>query len=305
MTESSPLVSIVLSTYNRSNVLIYAIESVLQQSLEDWELLVIGDACTDDTDQLMRSFTERDERISYHNRPVNFGEQSAPNNDGVARCNGHYIDFINHDDIWLDDHLATLTEAIRTRDCDMVFSLVNSVQADGSSRIVGATPEGRYTPLLLTPASSWLATRATIEDVGAWRPARELYNMPSQDWCYRAWKSGKRIEMVSCLSVVAIPSGLRQNSYSGRESEINGRYFDWSRNAMEYRSRALSGAVVGHSEQWLKRYPSRTLVKWSIINTLRRTLVFCGIHPEAAKNFIRHGRKGGFIASLRRIRGIS
>ena len=299
------LVSIVLSTYNRSNVLYYAVESVLRQTFTDWELLVIGDACTDDTDLLMHSFVERDERVRYKNRKTNFGEQSGPNNDGVAESSGRYVAFLNHDDIWLEDHLEVLVRAIRERDCDMVFSLVDYVQPDNTSRIVGATPGGEYDPLLFVPASSWLVKRETLEDVGPWRPAGQLYNIPSQDWCFRAWKLGKKIEMVADLTVVAVPSGLRKNAYSSRECDVNERLFVASGDVLAFRQRELTNAVVEHSEQWLKRYSAGVLFKWGIINAVRRLLFFAGFHPEAVKNFIFHPGKGGFMARLHKIRGIN
>jgi len=62
-TVNSPLVSVITATYNRSNVLALAIESVRWQNLCDWELLVIGDAWTDDTEQVVASFA--DPRIHY------------------------------------------------------------------------------------------------------------------------------------------------------------------------------------------------------------------------------------------------
>jgi len=303
--NSQALVSIVLSTYNRSNVLFYAVESVLRQTLKDWELLVIGDACTDDTDRLMRSFVERDKRISYHHRTDNFGEQSGPNNEGVARSSGRYIAFLNHDDVWLEDHLEILVQAIRDRGCDMVFSLVDYLLPDNTSRIVGATPSGEYDPMLFIPASSWLLKREMAEDVGPWRPARQLYNIPSQDWCFRAWKLGKKMELVATLSVAAVPSSIRKNVYSSRECDVNEQYFVASRDVLAFRQRALTDAVVGHSEQWLKRYSVGVLFKWGIINMLRRLARFSGLHPEAAKNFIRHPGKGSFIARLHKIRGVS
>ena len=305
VSHAQTLVSIVVSTYNRSNVLYYALESVLRQTFKDWELLVVGDACTDDTDLLMHSFVERDKRIRYQNREFNYGEQSGPNNDGVAESSGRYVAFLNHDDIWLEDHLEVLVGAIRERGCDMVFSLVDYLQPDHVSRIVGATPSGEYDPLLFVPASSWLVKRETLEDVGPWRPARQLYNIPSQDWCFRAWKLGKKIEMVANLSVVAMPSGLRKNVYSNRECDVNERYFTASGDMSAFRQRELTNAIVEHSEQWLKRYPAGMLIKWGIINTVRRLLFFIGLHPEAVKNFIFHPGKGGFIASLHKVRGIS
>lgn len=67
-----PLVSVIMATYNRSNILPYAVRCVLSQTLTDWELLVVGDACTDDTEAVMGTFT--DQRVRFINLPQNVGE---------------------------------------------------------------------------------------------------------------------------------------------------------------------------------------------------------------------------------------
>src|SRR5262245_25925832 len=105
-----PKVSIITATYNRSNVLRYAITRVLGQTCTDWEWLIVGDGCTDDTAAVVGRVG--DERIRFTNLPKNHGEQSAPNNAGVALAAGTYIAFLNHDDLWFSDHLSTLVAAI-------------------------------------------------------------------------------------------------------------------------------------------------------------------------------------------------
>ena len=68
-----PRVSIITSTFNRSNVLRLAIASVRRSTFEDWELLVVGDHCTDDTEAVVSAFG--DSRIRFFNLPQNHGEQ--------------------------------------------------------------------------------------------------------------------------------------------------------------------------------------------------------------------------------------
>src|SRR3954449_1280859 len=99
----SPAVSIVVATYNRSNVLELAIASARAQTFTDWEMHVVGDACTDDSEQVVASFA--DPRIHWTNLPVNHGDQSGPNNHGVERSRGRYVAFLNQDDLWFPDHL--------------------------------------------------------------------------------------------------------------------------------------------------------------------------------------------------------
>ena len=98
--HSSPdalsLASIILPTYNWSAVLPFSIASALDQSFGDFELIVVGDGCTDDTEAVVRSFA--DARIRFVNLERNSGAQSAPNNAGVELARGRWIFFLNHDD---------------------------------------------------------------------------------------------------------------------------------------------------------------------------------------------------------------
>jgi glycosyltransferase involved in cell wall biosynthesis len=83
-----PAVSIVLATYNRPAVLAFAIRSVLAQDVAGWELIVVGDRCSEATGVLVGSFAGR--RIRYVNLALNTGEQSGPNNVGIARARGRH-----------------------------------------------------------------------------------------------------------------------------------------------------------------------------------------------------------------------
>ena len=106
----SPFFSIVLATYNRGRHIEPTIASVLRQTFDDFELIVVGDGCADDTEQAVTSF--RSERISWRNLETNGGSQSFPNNAGIRSARGRWIAYIGHDDIWAPDHLACLRETI-------------------------------------------------------------------------------------------------------------------------------------------------------------------------------------------------
>jgi hypothetical protein len=81
--EPLPPVSIVIATYNRSHVVAHAIASVRRSTVTDWELIVVGDHCTDDTEAVVAGFA--DPRITWVNLAENAGEQSGPNNEGIRR----------------------------------------------------------------------------------------------------------------------------------------------------------------------------------------------------------------------------
>ena len=78
--RASPQVTVIIATYNRSGALRYAISSVLAQTYRDFELLVVGDACTDDSASVAAEFA--DPRVRWHNLSTNCGNQFGPNNHG-------------------------------------------------------------------------------------------------------------------------------------------------------------------------------------------------------------------------------
>jgi glycosyltransferase involved in cell wall biosynthesis len=114
-----PAISIITATYNRSHVLACAIESAIRQSWTDWELIVVGDACTDDTAEVVEQFG--DPRIRFVNLHRNFGEQAGPNNVGIAESRGPLVAFLNHDDVWLPHHLTLCREVMLGEQADFVF----------------------------------------------------------------------------------------------------------------------------------------------------------------------------------------
>jgi glycosyltransferase involved in cell wall biosynthesis len=95
-----------MATYNSGRHIVPSVQSVLRQTLQDFELLIVGDGCTDDTEAAIRPFLS--DRVSFCNQAVHSGSQSAPNNLGIAAPRGMNVAFIGHDDIWSADHLASL-----------------------------------------------------------------------------------------------------------------------------------------------------------------------------------------------------
>lgn len=299
---TSPLVSIITATYNRSNVLRLAIESARWQSFQDWEMLIIGDACTDDTEQQVAAIG--DPRIRFLNLKENVGEQSGPNNEGFRHARGRYIAYLNHDDLWLPDHLEVALEGIERSGADMVFTLVDAVTSQGVNSLYCLVPDSRYEPGLLVPASCWLCRREMIEEVGPWRFYQECHSVPSQDWLYRAWKVGKDMRLVPVMSVVAIFSGSRQGAYSNRDAMENQLYFERIRNEPDFRGKELTSIVTNYETPWHRWYPARTLVLRALRNTLARACVLSGLDPVAIRNFFIYLRKGAFIDRLRQRRGL-
>lgn len=98
-----PKVSIVISTYNRAHMVGRAIKSVLNQTYQDFEVIIVDDASTDNTEEVVKSFN--DERLRYIRHEVNSGGHAAPQNTGIEIARGEYIAFLDDDDEWLPEKL--------------------------------------------------------------------------------------------------------------------------------------------------------------------------------------------------------
>lgn len=104
-----PFFSVVIPTFNRSNKLAITVRSVLEQEFQDFELLIMDDGSTDNTEEIVRNFA--DSRISYEWAP-NSGGPATPRNRGIAKASSSWITFLDADDIWYPTRLSEVAKAI-------------------------------------------------------------------------------------------------------------------------------------------------------------------------------------------------
>jgi glycosyltransferase involved in cell wall biosynthesis len=107
---NTPFFSIILPTYNRAHFLPKAIQSVINQSFTDWELIIVDDGSTDNTSELVESYCKKDKRIRYIYQENE--ERSAARNKGIELAKGEFICFLDSDDYYLDEKLANLIKSI-------------------------------------------------------------------------------------------------------------------------------------------------------------------------------------------------
>lgn len=113
--EATPKVSVLVPTYNRSHVVVRALESIAAQTYRNWEIIVIDDGSTDDTAEQVRRFGERhgldETRLIYLFQP-NQGKSVALN-EGIKRISGEWTGFLDSDDVWLPEKLELQWKALR------------------------------------------------------------------------------------------------------------------------------------------------------------------------------------------------
>lgn len=107
------VISVIIPTYNRANLIPRAIASVREQSYQDLEIIVVDDASEDDTARVIQQI--HDYRIKYIRHQTNYGGSEARNT-GIKNARGKYIAFLDSDDVWLPDKLSSQLAAISQQD---------------------------------------------------------------------------------------------------------------------------------------------------------------------------------------------
>lgn len=170
----SPLVSVLMPIYNGERYLVDAIKSVLAQTWQYWELILINDGSTDDSAKIAQSFIRQDSRIRYYEQS-NQGLPAALNA-GLRRATGTYIAALAQDDQWLPHLLETLANVLeRNSEAVAVYGLARTMDASGqdlpqtfgrvvpSSQLYDCLIEGNF-----IPACAMMIRRAGLEAVGGY-----------------------------------------------------------------------------------------------------------------------------------------
>lgn len=126
-----PLVSVIIPTYNRSRIVLRAIESVLHQTFTDYEIIVVDDASSDDTEEVITG--RYGDKIIFIKKAENKGLATARNT-GIQASRGVYIAHLDDDDEWLPEKLAAQVKLIRQNpSLGLVYCGYFKVKEDGTT----------------------------------------------------------------------------------------------------------------------------------------------------------------------------
>ncbi|MFA4662862.1 glycosyltransferase family 2 protein [Pyrococcus kukulkanii] len=180
---SRPTVSVIIPTYNRAQMLVRAIRSVLNQTFEDFELIIVDDASTDDTPKVVEGI--RDGRVRYIRLEKNSGGPVARNT-GIKKARGKYIALLDDDDEWLPHRLELQVEKMEEvdRNVGVIYGGFYYVSQDTGKIIGRRLPKYRgnvYEHLLrenFIGSPTLLIKRECFKRAGLFDPKLKS----SQDW---------------------------------------------------------------------------------------------------------------------------
>jgi len=141
-----PLVSVVMAAYNAAEYIAESILSVQNQTIPDWELIVIDDCSADTTVQIVAGLAQEDSRIRLYQSERNMGVAKS-RNQGLERCRGAYIAFLDSDDIWHPEKLEMQISCFQQTGADLVYTSYVTV-GENLRKIFEVPPSATFNRLL-------------------------------------------------------------------------------------------------------------------------------------------------------------
>ena len=176
------LVSIITPCYNAAEFISQTIDSVLNQSFSNFEMLIIDDSSTDNSSSIIHKYSLKDSRIKYLKTQNPSGSPSLPRNIGIENAKGKYIAFLDADDIWLADKLQKEVEFLEQNKYDLVYSYYEKIDFNGTrnNRIIKTREQTTYQDLLKSNSIPCLTSIIRREAIGKTR----FKQIPQEDFCF-------------------------------------------------------------------------------------------------------------------------
>ncbi len=192
--NNSPLVSIVIPTYNHAPMLQRALATVIEQTYQNWNAIVVNNYSTDNTLEVVAQFNDpRIQCVNFRNN----GVIGASRNEGIALATGKYVAFLDSDDTWFPAKLEKCVEILESGS-DLVCHAEYWIDESGYSRLVAYGPSKAATHHNLIYKGNRISTSATVvrtallKEVHGFDVAPELISTEDYDlWIRLATKSNK------------------------------------------------------------------------------------------------------------------
>ena len=125
------LVSIVTPLHNAEKYISETIESVINQTTKDWELIVIDDGSADGGPAIIEEYHKQDSRVRLIRNKYNLGPAQTRNR-GIEAATGRYIAFLDSDDVWLPNKLETQLRFMQTTNSPFTFAYYEQIDEEGN-----------------------------------------------------------------------------------------------------------------------------------------------------------------------------
>jgi len=217
----SPFFSVVIPTYNRAHLIVPTLQSVLNQEFRDFEVLVIDDGSTDETEDIVEINFPNQSQIKYIRKKNE--ERSIARNTGFHLARGEYVVFFDSDDLMFPHYLDTLHKAIEKHlDCNF-FATKYQIDTDSviSTNEIALLAEGFYDYRLLLKGNIFGTMVAAKKQNANFYPFPPSFSM-CEDWIFNMVNlRNDKIYLIDNVGITIVNHDTR--SMANNEKAIKGR----------------------------------------------------------------------------------
>lgn len=213
----SELVSIITPTYNAEKFITETLKSVQNQTYQNWEMILVDDASTDETVKSISDFAKKDSRIKLFKLEKNSGNGFA-RNIALEKAVGKYIAYLDADDLWFPNKLEKQIQFLKENNLHFTFSFYDCIDEEGNSlnRRVEAPINLTYDELFFC---NYVGNLAAIYDADYFGKIVIEATQKRQDW--RLWLTIlKQIQVVKPVPEPLAFYRIRKNSISSSKFKL-------------------------------------------------------------------------------------
>jgi glycosyltransferase involved in cell wall biosynthesis len=208
-------VSVIIPTYNRCDSLKHSIDSVLAQTYTDYELIIVDDGSTDDTEIMVGGFDSPS--IRYYKLRENKGAAAARNY-GVQKATGNWVAFLDSDDEWLPEKLAQQVDTMRSANICVTGCFMTRFGQVHDYTPILKRPEDMMFGCRLNPGTTLMCDRNVLLDT----PFDEtLKRFEDWDWFIQQYLKGRSVHILSnVLAIVHLRPGKPADTLPALEALV-------------------------------------------------------------------------------------
>jgi glycosyltransferase involved in cell wall biosynthesis len=230
--QTSPLISIVIPSYNQAKYIAYNLDSILAQTYSNFEVIFIDDGSKDNTAEILKSYTEKDSRIKYFYQ--NNSERAVARSHGISKAAGEYVCLVDSDDTWLPHKLETQL-AVMENNTEIVlcYASVNRIDPENETLKSAARQKKGYSGFIyknlllrnFIPSVTPMIRASTLRSIGE----QVTDFIPYEDWDFwlRLSRCGKFHHIKEALGNYRLhPQQSVQNVKAPRIEEVTIKVLD-------------------------------------------------------------------------------
>jgi teichuronic acid biosynthesis glycosyltransferase TuaG len=211
------LVSIIIPTYNTEKFIRATLQSVQNQTYQNWEMILVDDTSTDQTVSIIEEFAQNDDRIKLFKLEKNSGNGFA-RNVALEKATGKYIAYLDADDLWFPEKLEKQIQFLKTNNLPFTFSFYDSIDEEGNNlnRRVEAPLKLTYNQLFFC---NYVGNLTAIYDADYFGKITLPASQKRQDW--RLWLTIlKQIKIIKPVPEPLAFYRIRKDSISSSKFKL-------------------------------------------------------------------------------------